>query len=57
VGVLSAFYDAFVGSSSFAAGLMASRLGYSAAFLMAFAGVWVAALAGWFVFRRQATVD
>jgi len=35
VGVLSAFYDLFVGVSSVAAGAIANHFGYSAAFLMA----------------------
>jgi MFS family permease len=51
VGVLSAFYDAFVGTSSFAAGLLASHFGYWSAFLMALGGVLVAAAVGWRVFR------
>jgi len=53
VGVLSAFYDLFVGTSSFAAGTMANRYGYSSAFLMALGGVFVAAAIGWRVFRKQ----
>jgi len=47
VGVLSAFYDLFVGTSSFAAGAVADRFGYSAAFVMA-----VLALAGAAIFGR-----
>ena len=35
LGVLSAFYDLFVGISSFAAGAVAKSFGYSAAFAMA----------------------
>ena len=50
VSVLSAFYDLFVGISSFAAGVVAKRLGYSAAFLMAAAALAAAAVAGRFVF-------
>jgi MFS family permease len=50
VGVLSAFYDLFVGSSSFAAGALADRFGYSAAFLLALCGVFCAAVAGSWVF-------
>jgi MFS family permease len=51
VGVLSAFYDLFVGVSSFAAGAMAKHFGYPAAFYMAAAAIGVAAFAGRFVFR------
>jgi MFS family permease len=50
VGVLSAFYDLFVGISSFAAGGVASHYGYSAAFYMAAASLGAAAIAGRFVF-------
>ncbi len=50
VSVLSAFYDLFVGMSSFAAGMMAKRWGYSSAFLMAAIAVGVAAILGRFVF-------
>jgi MFS family permease len=50
VGVLSAFYDLFVGISSFAAGAIANRFGYSAAFYMAAASLVAAAIAGRFVF-------
>ncbi|MDQ6705243.1 MAG: MFS transporter [Acidobacteriota bacterium] len=56
VGVLSAFYDLFVGVSSFAAGAVANRFGYSAAFVMAAAALVLAAIAGRFVFpARDAT--
>jgi len=50
VGVLSAFYDLFVGISSFAAGEVSGRFGYSAAFYMAAASLIGAAIAGRFVF-------
>jgi sugar phosphate permease len=50
VGVLSAFVDLFVGISSFSAGLVANRFGYSAAFIMAAAALVAAAIAGQFVF-------
>jgi MFS family permease len=50
VSVLSAFYDLFVGMSSFSAGLLANRFGYTAAFLMAIAALGAAAIAGRFVF-------
>jgi predicted MFS family arabinose efflux permease len=52
VGVLSAFYDLFVGISSFAAGAVAKRWGYPASFSMAAAAIGVAAIAGRFVFSR-----
>lgn len=50
VGVLSAFYDLFVGTSSFAAGAVANRWGYSAAFVMAVIALGGAAVFGKFVF-------
>jgi predicted MFS family arabinose efflux permease len=50
VGILSAFYDLFVGVSSFAAGWVAHRFGYSAAFVMAAVALVAAAIAGRFVF-------
>jgi MFS family permease len=50
VGVLSAFYDLFVGTSSFAAGAVANRWGYSAAFVMAVVALGGAAMFGRFVF-------
>ena len=50
VSVLSAFYDLFVGISSFSAGLVANTYGYAAAFLMAIAALGAASLAGRFVF-------
>jgi len=50
VGILSAFYDLFVGMSSFAAGWVAHQWGYSAAFVMAAIALIAAALAGRFVF-------
>jgi MFS family permease len=50
VSVLSAFYDLFVGISSFSAGLVANKFGYEAAFLMAIASLGAAAVAGRFVF-------
>lgn len=51
VGVLSAFYDLFVGAGSLLAGRIADRHGYSAAFLMAAIALIGAALAGRFVFN------
>ena len=53
VGVMSAFYDLFVGVSSFAAGLVAKQFGYSAAFLMAAAALIAAAFVGRLVFRAN----
>lgn len=50
VSILSAFYDLFVGVSSFAAGAVAKQFGYSAAFLMAAGALGAAAIAGRFVF-------
>lgn len=50
VSLLSAFYDLFVGVSSFAAGVIAKKFGYSAAFLMATAALGAAAIAGRFLF-------
>jgi predicted MFS family arabinose efflux permease len=55
VGVLSAFYDLFVGTSSFAAGAVANRWGYSAAFVMAVIALGGAAVFGRFVFAAKAT--
>jgi MFS family permease len=53
VGVLSAFYDLFVGISSFGAGAIANRFGYSAAFLMATASLVAAAVAARYVFSAR----
>jgi MFS family permease len=50
VGLLSAFYDLFVGVSSFAAGAVAGHFGYAAAFVMAAFAIGAAALAGRAVF-------
>ncbi len=57
VGVISAFYDLFVGTSSFAAGAVAHRFGYSEVFLMGACGVGVAALIGRFVFWKKELVE
>ncbi len=54
VSVLSAFYDLFVGISSFSAGIIANRFGYAAAFLMAIASLGAAAIAGRYVFSTSA---
>jgi MFS family permease len=53
IGVLSAFYDLFVGAGSLLAGRIADRHGYSAAFLMAAIALTGAAIAGCFVFKRS----
>ena len=50
IGVLTAFYDLFVGVSSLAAGAVANRFGYPAAFLMAAGAIGAAALAGRYIF-------
>jgi MFS family permease len=50
IGVLSAFYDLFVGISSFTAGWVAHRFNYSATFAMAACALIAAAIAGRFVF-------
>jgi MFS family permease len=57
VGVLSAFVDLFVGVSSFAAGAVANRFGYSAAFALAAVALVAAAVAGRFVFQPGETRD
>jgi len=54
VSVLSAFYDLFVGASSFLAGFVAKRYGYPPVFLMAAASIFVAALCGRYVFFEPA---
>ncbi len=54
VGLLSAFYDLFVGVSSFAAGAIADHFGYTAAFVMAAAAIGAAALVGRSVFSVHA---
>jgi MFS family permease len=53
VSVLSAFYDLFVGMSSFSAGIVANKFGYSAAFIMAICALSAAAVAGRFVFSTK----
>ena len=57
VSVLSAFYDLFVGASSFAAGTIANHYGYAAAFWMAVISLGAAAIAGKFVFFHQPAVQ
>lgn len=53
VSVLSAFYDVFVGSSSFAAGLLANSYGYRAAFVMAIVALGAAAVVARPVFAEH----
>jgi MFS family permease len=53
VGFLSAFYDLFVGVSSFAAGFVAGHYGYPAAFLMSAAALLGAGVAGRYVFHSR----
>jgi hypothetical protein len=55
--VLSAFVDLFVGISSFVAGAMAHRFGYSAAFALAAVALIAAAVAGRFVFNAGSETD
>jgi MFS family permease len=55
ISFLSAFYDLFVGMSSVAAGAVASRFGYPAAFAMAAVALLAAAIAGKFVFGPRET--
>jgi MFS family permease len=56
IGVMSAFYDLFVGLSSFAAGAVANRFGYQAAFIMGGLGIGAAALTGRLVFYRNMAI-
>ena len=57
VGVLSAFYDLFVGVSSFAAGAVATRFSYSAAFYMAAGSLAVAGVLGLIVFQASPEIS
>ncbi|HYZ83220.1 MAG TPA: MFS transporter, partial [Bryobacteraceae bacterium] len=54
VGFLSMFYDLFVGGSSFTAGLVADRFGYTATFIMASVALIGAAAMGRMVFFAKA---
>jgi predicted MFS family arabinose efflux permease len=54
ISFLSAFYDLFVGASSFTAGAVAQRFGYPIAFYMAAAALLAAAIAARFVFFHAA---
>jgi MFS family permease len=53
IGILSAFYDLFVGISSFTAGWVAHRFSYSATFTMAAVALIAAAIAAKFVFEEE----
>lgn len=53
VSVLSAFYDLFVGLSSFAAGAIAKQFSYGASFGMAAVCIVAAAIAGRYVFTEE----
>jgi MFS family permease len=55
LGVLTAFFDLFVGISSLAAGAVAAKFGYPAAFLMGALALGAAAIAGRFVFSNDKT--
>jgi predicted MFS family arabinose efflux permease len=55
LGVLTAFFDLFVGVSSLGAGAVATRFGYTTAFLMGALALVAAAVAGWFVFSPEKT--
>lgn len=57
VSILSAFYDLFVGVSSFIAGFVAKNYGYPPAFLMAAASIVLAAICGRFVFFSAAVTQ
>jgi MFS family permease len=52
IGVISAFYDIFVGTSSFIAGFMAQHYGYASTFTLACGSAFIAAALGLRVFRR-----
>jgi MFS family permease len=54
IGILTAFYDLFVGISSLAAGTVAKSYGYPSAFLMAAVAITGAAVAGRFIFWPRA---
>lgn len=56
VGVLSAFYDLFVGLSSFAAGAVAHRYGYPSVFTMGAVALIAAAICGRFIFSKNRAV-
>jgi MFS family permease len=56
ISILSAFYDLFVGTSSFAAGIVAHRFGYSAAFFLAVGSLVLAAIVGRIVFHPESSI-
>ena len=53
VSVLSAFYDVFVGASSFAAGLLANAFGYRSAFIMSLIALGASAIVARSVFAAN----
>ena len=53
IGVLGAFYDLFVGASSFAAGAVSDHFGYGWAFVMAAAAIGVSGVVGLYLFPAQ----
>ena len=53
LGTLSAFYDFFVGTGSFAAGAVAHNFGYSAVFVMAAVALVASAMLGWYVLPAE----
>jgi MFS family permease len=53
IGIFGAFYDLFVGASSFAAGAVSDHFGYAAAFVMAAVALGAAAIVGGFLFPAQ----
>lgn len=57
VSMLSAFYDLFVGVSSFTAGWVANHFGYAAAFATATVSLGFAAISGRVVFRDAARIE
>jgi hypothetical protein len=57
VGFLSAFYDLFVGLSSFAAGAVANHFGYAAAFGLAAVALVAAGITGRRVFFGAGAAD
>lgn len=57
IGVLGAFYDLFVGASSFAAGAVADHFGYAWAFVMAAAAIGVSGVVGLFLFPAHPALE
>ncbi len=56
ISILSAFYDLFVGASAFAAGIVAHRFGYPAAFFLAVGSLGLAAVVGRIVFHPDSSI-